>query len=249
MGNDKDLPEDVDDIIKRYQSGAIERSLTFSSTATNVFSVLAKNGTVNAFTLVASVTNTDDLKAQLMSVKKDGYEFDPDSAQVACSLHQNRLRNAKKVLISDILPFVRPTPDIITDVIDNCGRALCRQIDIDRRIFTQCANSGINSKLAVLGLSGNSTKRLYDKYCDLNKYYNASKHEDDSRMRRAVEKLNSDDGKFICIDFFETVRRIFKWYYRKYAGGIPDWDELATIRYSDYCVQYTFRYDRRFPLS
>lgn len=243
-----DWPSDVGTVLVNYSAGRIPYDITSSSTSTSILSVLAEDETGKQQTIfVSGYLNESDIGRQLMSVKGAGYRIVPETARISCSIHQDRLNKAKKMLIERILPYELPSPADITDMIEACGVALNRQIDCDNRIFgkPQYKSPDLSKKLLALGLDQGKTSRLYDKYKDLHDYYNAARHFQRQENEDALRNLNSSDGKIICIDFFETTRRIFRWYYRK---AIPDWDVLRPIKYSDYHVRYAFRYDRRFPI-
>ena len=114
--------------------------------------------------------------------------------------------------------------------------------------MTHRREAGIDLKLRELRLSNTETQKLYDKYLDLNKYYNATKHGVTDQIRRAQAAFNSPDGKLICAEYFETARRIFQWYYRNFSSAkrAPKRDELQRIGYMDYKMKYKYNYKRRF---
>jgi hypothetical protein len=107
----------------------------------------------------------------------------------------------------------------------------------------KCASNDINSKLTALGMFAGSP--LYEKHRRLNRFYNATKHARTVDNQNCRLRLASRDGRRIAVDYFETVRRIFRWYYRKYAAGIPDWDELKPISYRDHGFSYRFKHSDR----
>ena len=241
-------PSDVRTVLVNFGAGRIPHDLTSSSTNTNVFQVIAENDVGAKRTIfVSGYDDTADIGRQLMTVKSEGYKIVPETARISCSIHQNHLDKAKAILIKEILPYDLPSPANMADMIASCGVALNRQIDCDPRIFgkPQFKSPDLSKKLLELGLNRGQMQRLYDKYVDLHPYYNSSRHFQRIENEKALSKLNSKQGKVICIDFFETTRRIFRWYYRK---AIPNWDVLKPIKFSEYRVRYAFRYDRRFPL-
>ena len=241
-------PPDVGTVLVNFGSGRIPYDLTSSSTSSNVFQVIAQNDAGDTRTIfVAGYTDATDIGRQLMIVKNEGYTIAAETARLSCSIHQDHLNKAKAILIREILPYDLPSPAAVTDMIASCGVALNRQIDCDVRIFgkPQFRSPDLSKKLRELGLHRGKMQRLYARYSDLHPYYNASRHFQRNENAKALSKLNSSEGKTICIDFFETTRRIFRWYYRK---AIPNWDVLNPVRYSDYGVHYAFRYDRRFPV-
>ncbi len=80
----------------------------------------------------------------------------------------------------------------------------------------------------------------------MNQFYNTTKHGKEEKNKKCEDKLNTPIGREITIDYFETVRRIFRWYYKKHIqGGIPVWDELKTIKYSVYGIKFKFLYKTR----
>jgi hypothetical protein len=211
--------------------------------------VLAEEETGKQRTIfVSGYLNESNIGRQLMSVKGTGYYIIiPETARISCSIHQDRLNKAKTMLIERILPYELPYRAHMTDIIEAFGVALNRKIDCDNWIFgkPQYKSPDLSKKFLARGLNQGKTSRLYDKYKDLHGYFNAARHFQRQENEDALRNLNSSYGKIICIDFFETTRRIFRWYYRK---AIPDWDVLGSIKYSDYHVRYAFRYDRRFPI-
>jgi len=132
-----------------------------------------------------------------------------------------------------------------TKAILNLGAALNHQIDKNPSITDKSViPDDINWKLDHLGLKVENPK-LFHKYKDLNPFYNASKHQQRPENKAKLELLKKPIGIKITIDYFETVRRIFQWYYRKFANGLPDWDVLKPIKYTDYNINYRFTYNKR----
>lgn len=241
-------PPDIGTVLVNFGSGRIPYDITSSSTSSNVFQVIGENAAGEQRTIfVSSYNSATDIGRHLMTAKNEGYKIVPETARLSCSIHQDHLDKAKAILIKEILPCDSPSPAAITEMITSCGVALNRQIDCDIRIFgkPQFRSPDLSRKLRELGLCQGKMQGLYAKYVDLHPYYNASRHFQRNENEKALSKLNSSEGKTICIDFFETTRRIFRWYYRK---AIPNWDVLKPVKYSDYCVRYAFRYDRRFPV-
>ena len=174
-----DWPSDVRTILVNYSAGRIPFDITSSSTCASILSVVAKDETGKQQTIfVSGYQNELDIGRQLMSVKITGYQVVPGTARISCSIHQDRLTKAKKILIEEILPAELPSPSDITGLIEACGVALNRQIDCDKRIFgkPQYKSPDLSKKLLALGLDQGKTSRLYDKYKDLQGYYNAARH-------------------------------------------------------------------------
>jgi hypothetical protein len=78
------------------------------------------------------------------------------------------------------------------------------------------------------------------KYQNLNQYYNATKHAKTQANRDAESILAGDFGPEIAIDYFETVRHLFIWYYKKYSTEVPAWKELESIDYSEHGSSYEY---------
>jgi hypothetical protein len=181
----------------------------------------------------------DELTGYLMQ----GYVFDVGDATVTCSIHQNRLRDARRDLLALLTASQRSVYQLQT-VISNLGVALNMQIDKHPSVFgNKTLPDNINEKLRYLGLECDDA-RLFTKHNHLNRFYNATKHAKSEENRRVQDRLNNPDGLLIGIDYFETIRRIFIWYYRKSTGTVPQWEELEDIPYSQYGVTYNFDYDR-----
>ncbi|HUV06814.1 MAG TPA: hypothetical protein VMX75_03725 [Spirochaetia bacterium] len=138
-----------------------------------------------------------------------------------------------------------PTPFDIQKVISECGIALNYQIDKNPVIFGKKEiKDDIHHKLRALHLDQDDPK-LAEKYGNLNRFYNATKHAKSVQNRANESTLSGPLGREIAIDFFETVKRIFAWYYEKYADDLPRWDELTRIEYSRYGIDYAFSCDKR----
>jgi len=131
-------------------------------------------------------------------------------------------------------------------VIADLGIALSKQIDRNEKIYNNPeVGNDIYSKLRELGLEKNN-KDLFDKHMHLNDFFNATKHGKKEYNKKCEDILNTPKGREITIDYFETERRIFRWYYKKYnKGDIPDWDALKSIKYSGYGIKYQFLYKTR----
>jgi hypothetical protein len=231
----------VGTIIANYHSHQMNEIFTVSSTATNCLVVNAKTFPAAGTSSVLLFYRSDDqVQAELCSLLETGYAFTEEDVSRTVSVHQSRLKEAKQRLLAEVLPkpfnaFARE------DVIMNLGVALNLQVDVDPLIHNiPSIKDNILEKLWALGCE-KAKPDLYKKYKSLNKFYNAVKHKGRPENVQNEARLKEPEGLRLTIDYFETVRRIFRWYYRKNTGSIPDWDELKGIRYSDYNVRYRFR--------
>ncbi len=230
-------------IINKYHDYTLPVSMTESCTATSCVHIIPDKVPSKGFAnLTVFFQNDNQFKTELMSLYDQGYEFSFGSVRVTCSVHQMRLRDAKEVLLRNVLEKNHTTYDI-QKVISNCGIALNYQIDKNPVVF---GNKGIKDdiydKLKALELDKDKPK-LSVKYASLNRYYNATKHAKTPKNRADELELSRPQGKHIAIDFFETVQRIFSWYYKKYTNGLPFWDELKPIDYSKYGITYSFSFE------
>lgn len=227
-----------------YHNNTFQVSMIESTTATTCVHIIPKKLPDNGYNdLTIFYHNDDQLKFELTSLLQQGYFFTSENVKRACSIHQLKLKEVKSILINNII-MQNPTPYDIQQVILLCGIALNLQIDKNPIIFNnQSICDNINHKLSELQLE-NDEPKLFRKYSNLNKFYNATKHNKTIRNRNDETMLNSPLGKEIAIDFFETVIKIFYWYYKKHVNSVPDWDELQSIDYSKYNFNYSFSYDR-----
>lgn len=222
----------VDDKWDEFSRGVMPVEITQCSTAINCITAidLTQNKPI-------VITTKEHLKHCV-----ENKIIDPNNLKRTESTHQGFLRYAKKHLISKILNDPFPSIEDKEIVILLMGTALNKQIDKTPSV-KGLKTDGIISKLKSIDLnnSNDCEKKLHDDYKELNKYYNASKHEKESCNIKYEKILSTEDGRLITIHFFETVRKIFIWYYKKYASGcVPDWDELEEINYFSYGIVYDF---------
>ena len=226
------------EIIERYRGNQMEEKLTISSTGP----ILVVRINIPPGKVDIKYTNDVQVAKALGSLIKKGYMFSVEDVSRTVSIHQNRLEAAKAKLLNEVLKIPN-TAYARQDAILQLGTALNYQIDSNPMIHGKRNPDNIYVKLPLLGLESDNRK-LYEKYKSLNKYYNAVKHQGSPENRRNADKLKGTDGLAITIDFFETVRRLFRWYYKKFGKGIPDWDELKPIHYLDFNKKYRFRYEK-----
>jgi len=239
-----DPDEIVGGIIDRYHKRKLHQVVTESCTCGNALFISPQQiPPAGNSSIIIFAQNDSQMSFELLSLFDEGYYFEPKDVQCTRSLHQSRLHDAKELLISNVL-INNPSVYDINRVISDMGIALNMQVDKNYLIYNQrSVPDNINQKLEILGLN-NSNSKLYKKYTNLNKYYNATKHAKQEENRRIQSILTTADGQLIAIDFFETVKRIFRWYYNKYSGSVPDWEELKPIKYSSYRISYRFLYSR-----
>jgi len=213
---------------------------TILSSATNLIAITSldpKQGTV-----LFPFGDEYSIKRNLEYIVQSGFKFNKNCIKLTCSIHQNKLRQAKTLLIKGISTSRFSLQEKL-DTIGNSGIALNLQIDLDPIVKGNTSlGNNIYKKMEAIGLKTDNRK-LYEKYTGLNPYYNATKHANKPKYRKLVQELISESGIRITIDFFETVRRIFVWYYRKTPSGVPDWDELYEINYSSYISSYRYSLD------
>ena len=240
MPTNKSSDNLIKEVINLYHCYLMKEKLTSSSTTEPSISVEINGPPSKLETF--NYINDEQTARDLHSLIKNGHTFSKENVYRNVSIHQNRLKDAKAKLLDEVLR--KPNNAYAREaVISGLGMALNYQIDINPLIHDQSVPDNINKKLQLLGLKTDNS-RLCEKYNFLNKYYNAVKHRGRPENVRNAQQLMGTDGLIITIDFFETVRKIFRWYYRKYAKDIPDWDELKVIKYSNFNIKYSFRYER-----
>jgi len=246
MMEDEILPTDesnnnlINEVIKRYHGNQMKEELAVSGTTEPSLCVKLYKSPGKS---VIPYNNNKQVAMALGSLIKTGHKFSVEDVSRIVSIHHGRLKEAKNILLSEVLPKLYNAP-ARQDVISNLGIALNKQVDQNRKIHNnKSVGDSINEKLQYLGLDKDKSK-LYKKHESLNRYYNAVKHSGRPNSIRLEKKLKDKDGLIITIDYFETVRRIFRWYYKKHGEGIPDWDELKPIKYPDFNMKYRFRYER-----
>ena len=228
----------INEVLKIYHSNRMKEELTVSSTAG---CLIVRVNDSPGKSVDIPYRNDDQVVKDLGDLIKTGHIFSVDDVSLAVSIHQNRLQDAKAKLLNEVLR--KPNNAYARqNVISDLGMALNLQIDKNPLVHNKRVYD-ISEKLKLLDLKSDNIK-LYKKSNSLNKYYNAVKHSNQPKHIKNAENLKGTDGLEITIDFFETVRRTFRWYYKKYGNGIPDWDELKAIKYSDFNVKYRFRYER-----
>jgi len=227
-----------------YKSGTLPESITESSTATNCIHVIPESYPTNGYSSFTIFTSYEDqIETELRSFFQQGYVFNVGNVCVTCSIHQNRLRDAKQNLLT-VVKKIKPSVYELQKIILELGVALNIQIDKDSKVFgNPSVRDNINDKLRVLGLELDN-QRLFKKHQNLNKFYNITKHAKKLEDRRLEDLLKSPDGLIITIDYFETIKRVFCWYYKRHAVGVPKWDELRPVTWSFHHVRYRFLYDR-----
>ncbi len=135
-------------------------------------------------------------------------------------------RKARNTLLDKVLPLGdTANPDDKESVCNDAGRSLDKQFGKDNNVFDQKGPIGIPNRLKRVGIPG----CLRDEYKSLHIYYNASKHSDKPKFKRAYIKLGSSSGTRKAIRYFEIVRKILRWYYENKKQII--WDELDPIDY------------------
>jgi hypothetical protein len=234
-------------LIGMYHANKLQFSLTESSTATSCIHVLPEKSPPGGFnSLTVFVHDDGQLATELHSLVDQGYCFTVGSVRVTCSIWQLRLRDAKQTLLEKLL-IQTPTPFDVQKVVSDSGIALNYQADkaLAMRNVRDLGDD-ICQKLTYLGLESDERK-LHAKYRSLNRYYNATKHAKTLSNESAIADLSGQLGKEIAIDYFETVVRIFSWYYTQHADGIPNWDELKPVDYASYACNYVFLVDKVWP--
>ena len=155
------------------------------------------------------------------------------------SFWQDQLGNARTALVAEG-NHGNPSPSESMQAILNTGNALANQLDQDQRAKT---TSGIPAKLRVIELE-KLNKPLFDKYEDLNRFFNVTKHIETRGNENNRARLEGSEGWFIAMDYFECVRRIFVWYYEQ-KGAIPSWRELDQIDRAGLSLKFTFDLSKR----
>jgi hypothetical protein len=229
-------------MLKGYRLYLLPVVTTVSTTCTSCIHIDASRSPPGCPSSVLIFCRDDEqIAAEANKLWLSGYRWTYKNISRTESLHQARLSRAKATLIQHVLP--NPIdPDHVHQVISEVGIALNEQVDLNP-VASSCASNDINSKLTALGMFAGSP--LYEKHRRLNRFYNATKHARTVDNQNCRLRLASRDGRRIAVDYFETVRRIFRWYYRKYAAGIPDWDELKPISYRDHGFSYRFKHSDR----
>jgi len=239
MENDDEGKKLASAVIARFSAGSLPYERTVLSTCGSAM-VLATTNPAGAPTWV--MLNTADVAAirhEIEDLFHMGYRFTVEDAKMTSSYHQDLLREAKSNLCEQILGR-NPSPSVIMQTILNAGTALNSQLDQDSRAQYI---AGIDNKLDAVGLKV-ANEPLFEKYVNLNPFYNSTKHEDRPATKRTRAQLEGLTGSMIATDYFETVRRVFLWYYEQKAA-VPLWQELEPIDYSKFAISYTFNLSKR----
>jgi hypothetical protein len=246
MNNNSDYIKNANDIWNDYDSGRMLPELTESSTGESWIVIIPQSYPPSCDpTILIPIINMHQTVETLIDYQVQGYVFSKEDARVTRSIHKRYLKDAKSNLIKLISEQKFPSIDDKAVVINAFGDALNSQIDQHSKVFEKNIRGGMPIKLKEIGLHLYDNGKLYDKYNSLNPYYNASKHRDTKEHKKKLKHLYGIRGTKITIEYFETVRRIFKWYYRNSPGGVPKWDELEKIDYRPYGIYYVFRYKKR----
>jgi hypothetical protein len=234
-------------LLNRYHNNELPVSMTSSSTSTMCVHILPEVVPTTGYGSLTIFARTDEqLRDELLSLINQGYQFTVGSVRVTCSLHQLRLRESKATLI-DCLLKRNPSTFEVEKVISAAGIALNYQIDKHPAVFGNAlVPDDIHQKLRALQFEIDD-REIATKYQSLNRYYNATKHAKTPSNRQDEETLAGTSGREIAIDYFETVRRIFLWYYKKYDAGVPAWNELEEIDYPAFGSSYQFSVLKRWP--
>lgn len=244
MTYDDNYLNNADDIWNFYNNG-MPQEITISSTAPAcIFIVPQIIPKDKDPTLTIPVVSRTKTVAALIEYQNQGYTFSRNNTKRTISIHKRYLKDAKDNFINLVLKNRYPFIDDKSTVINALGDALNFQIDQHPDIFDEKI-IGIDNKLLKIGLHLYWEGKLYKKYIGLNPYYNATKHPQNKTYKEKINRLNGPKGVKITIDFFETIRRIFKWYYKTIVGTIPDWDELKPNNYTVYDIYYRFSYNKR----
>ncbi len=213
-------------IVSAYYEGTLKESITVSSTADScIFSIARSYPPGSPSSVTIFVESETQLENELQSYANQGYCFSLEGTYTTRSIHQKRLRDARRKLLEIIGQKKPPVYDVQT-AISNIGIALNTQINKDKMIQNnKSVGNNINSKLKAIGLERDNLA-LYNKDKNLNKFYNATKHSKEEENIRHQEMLNSENGIVIALDYYETVRQIFIWYYKKTTAKKPMWEEL-----------------------
>jgi hypothetical protein len=228
----------------KYSLGEIQFTPTVLSTDCNLLYIPSVAPDGSAKTHLVGLSVDKPVSESVLEILMDGYTFNPDDVRITDSRHQGLLREARTLLCSQVLTAANPLPSVLEQVVSNLGIALNKQIDKDPCVRNKGLKDDINAKLRAIGLETDN-RDLFEKHRNLNSFYNASKHEAQQQNLDALKKLQGSEGRYIVIDYFETVIRIFQWYYAKQPRGVPAWKELATLDYSTYGINYTYDLSRR----
>ncbi len=191
----------VGTVLTYYHSHKMKEVYTVSCTATNCLVVTpGKFPIAGTSSVVVFFKSDEQVKAELYSLLDTGYEFTERDVSRTVSIHQNRLKDAKLKLLTEVL--TKPNNAYARqDVILNLGIALNLQVDIDPLIHgNNSIRESILEKLRVLGLA-TMNHELFEKYKSLNKFYNAVKHRGRPENVKNVEKLKELVGLAITIDY------------------------------------------------
>lgn len=230
--------------IYAYFNSGMPEELAKSSTGTACIYIVPQFVPPNSPpTLTFPVFNENQAKKQVVEYQKQGYVFNKDNAKRIANPHLQNLIDGGKKLIEEILSIEFPTILEKMNTINLLGTALNNQVDQHKDVYGKKVN-GIPEKLRLIELELKNN-RLFNKYLNLNPYFVAIKHPQDKNKDKKRQELNGLRGTKITIDFFETVRKIFKWYYKETEGVVPKWDVLKSIKYSDFGIKYRFSYEKR----
>lgn len=133
------------------------------------------------------------------------------------------------------------------DIIVFSGIAMNSQIG-EKWKAMRFSQANIFQMLTRLGLD-RDYNNLLKKLEYMSPFYNAAHHRGTQGNANHYHKIISQDGYLIAIDFFEVVRRVFQWHYKKETGTIPDWDELKPLKYADYGVNYRYSNQKSWKLA
>lgn len=223
----EEIKEGLFMITQSFVTGEMQELIT--SCSTGITTIFADSVATSVEGIL--IKNDDELVEAVSSKKYDTFKRHG-------SPYQGYLSRGKKELIDNILSKNFPNIEDKEVVIFLLGGALNKQVD-------KTYKSG-NITMKIKNLLDDSTRHpkynyytvLQEKYEKLNPFYNTCKHEGDDVNTRYEELLNKKEGRLITIHFYETVRRIFEWYYEIHSKeGIPTWEHL---KQPDYKGLYDF---------
>ncbi len=226
-------------IVAGFDNHTLPYVPTSSSTGTNLLVLAVRAPSAPITWITVAPTGVPDMQKEILHLLESGYRFGIEDAYQTSSLWQDLLGKARHILVEQGRGG-NPSPSEVVQAIIYAGNAFINQLDRDPR------SKGISSiprKLEAIGLK-TSDGTLFDKYLDLNPFFNSTKHTDDAASEGRQTRLNGSEGWMIAMDYFECVRRIFLWYYDQ-KGSKPNWPELEPIDCTQFPLKYIFDLSKR----
>ena len=226
----------IKSILYDYSHGDLPVSPCVSSTSTSCIQTPAEWPSGVKECIFVRATTEEELESDLRKLWSTGVRFQREGTVITYNSHQESFQRARDVVLRCLESgeFHLQKPKGFRkreDIIVFSGIAMNSQIG-EKCKAMKFPQANIFQMLTRLGLD-RDYNNLFKKFEYMNPFYNAAHHRGTQGNADHYHRIISQDGYLIAIDFFEVVRRVFRWHYEKETGTIPDWDELKPIKYAD----------------